>query len=110
MSSHLPRDDNGFPIPVLSLRPDGAHKIAAGPVSQKNAAAFAATTRVVSIYATGPVFMRFGGADVAAAATDHYFPAGVYYDFSVQADQVKYTHAAFLQAATGCDVYISEKE
>lgn len=108
----LPIDADLNPIPALRLKvTGGAHSVAATAASARNATAFNDATRVVSVYATGPVYLRFGGSTVTAAATDHYFPAGVYYDFAIGGDKVgHFSNLAVLRAETDCTVYISEKE
>lgn len=108
----LPLDIDNNPIPALRLKvAGGAHTIAATAVSTRNATAFNANTRVVSVYATGPVYLRFGGASVVATASDHYFPTGVYYDFAIGGGKLGFTsHVAVLRADANCTVYISEKE
>jgi hypothetical protein len=48
---------------------------------------------------------------VTAATTDHYLPAGLYYDVSLgDARQGRHTHVAAIAAETGCMVHVSEKE
>lgn len=53
-----------------------------------------------------------GGADVEADSGDHYYPAGIYYDFAIEGHaSAHYTHIAVLRAdGTDGTVYISEKE
>mgnify|MGYP003669811667 CR=1 FL=1 len=54
--------------------------------------------------------MRFGAADVVATSSDHYFPEGVYYDFSIGGNNTgHFTHLAVIRASYDCDVHISEK-
>lgn len=111
--TYLPLDLNENVIPALRLKTSGgAHSIAASTSSARNATAFNAATRVVSVYATGPVYLRFGGSSVTAANTDHYYPTGVYYDFALGGDKIAFfTHLAVLRAGdTDCVVYVSEKE
>ena len=111
MPTLMPRDENLFPIPALRLRPDGAHTVAVGAASTTNTRAFAPTTSVIGIYATGPVFLRTGEAGVTASATDHYFPANTYYDLALgDRWQGSHTHIAVVRAAGDCTLYISEKE
>src|SRR5690606_18132122 len=99
------------PIPAVRLKSTGAHTISAGAASARNSTAFAADTQVVSVYATGPVFLKFGGATVTAAATDHYYPDGVYYDFALGGEENShYTHLAVIRVTDDCTVYVSEKE
>jgi hypothetical protein len=108
----LPLDADQNPIPALRLKvTGGAHSIAATATTARNATAFNAATRIVSIFATGPVYLRFGGASVTATSADHYFPAGVYYDFAIGGDKVGLsTNLAVLRVDTDCMVYVSEKE
>ena len=111
MPTLMPRDDDSNPIPALRLKPGGSHTVAASGASTRNATPFGSDTRVIGIYATGPVFIRTGDNGVNAAATDHYFPAGVYYDLSLGSDkQGRHTHLAVRRADTDCTLYISEKE
>ena len=114
MTTLLPRDDDNNAIPAMRLRDNGSHMIAATASSARNAVPFASTTRVVSVFATGPVFLHFGKSDVTAANTDHYYPGGVYYDFAlsggVPGKSQHSTHLAVLAVGSNCTVYISEKE
>lgn len=115
MPTLLPKDADNNIIPALRLRgTGGAHVIAATAATARNTTAFNEETRVVSVYATGPVYLRFGNSTVTAGSSDHYFPNGVYYDFAVGGGDVKgprFTHLAVLRAS-GADatVYVSEKE
>lgn len=111
MSTFLPLDSNDVPMPALRLKNGGAHSINATSSSARNATALDAATRIVSVYAEQPIYVRFGDSAVTASATDHYFPAGVYYDFSVGGDNMAhYTHVAVLAVSADGSVYISEKE
>lgn len=111
MSTFLPQDSNENPIPALRLKASGAHNIAASGSSARNSVAFNSNTRVISIYADVPVYLKFGGVTVTAANTDHYFPEGVYYDMAIGGGQAAhYTHVAVLRVDGDGDVYISEKE
>lgn len=111
MATLLPRDDDYNPIPALRLRPGGAHVLPVSAASARNAAPFAAATRVIGVCATVPVFLRTGDATVTAAATDHYLPAGILYDLSLGDDrQGRHTHIAVLRAAVDGTLYVSEKE
>jgi hypothetical protein len=107
----MPFDDNLHPIPVLRFKEDGAHRIEAGSVSQRNATPFDPQTRVVGIFATGPVFLKTGNSSVTATAADHYFPGNVYYDLALgDSRRTQHTHLAVIAASDPCIVYISEKE
>ena len=111
MPLFLPKDANDNIVPAVRLKDGGAHAISVTNSSARNAAAFAADTRLISLYATGPVFLAFGGGSVTADSSDHYFPEGVYYDFSIGGDNVAhYTHVAAIRADENCTLYISEKE
>jgi hypothetical protein len=111
--TYLPTDQDQNPIPALRLKTSGgAHSLAATSSSARNSVAFSADTRVVSVYATGPVYLRFGGSSVTAANTDHYYPTGVYYDFAIGGGGkiAQTTYLAVLRVDTDCTVYVSEKE
>lgn len=111
MPTFLPTDMDDNVIPAVRLKQGGAHSISVTGTSARNATAFNAETRIVGLYATGPVYVKFGDATVSATTSDHYFPSGVYYDFSIGGGKVgHYTHIAALQADTACTLHISEKE
>lgn len=111
MPTLLPQDSDSNVIPAMRLMPGGAHHISATNSSARNSTDFNANTRVVSVYATEPVYIRFGDSTVTAAATDHYYPANVYYDFAIGEDRTgHYTRLAVLRVTGDGDVYISEKE
>jgi hypothetical protein len=107
----LPRDTDNTPIPALRLNPNGAHTINATTTSACNTAAFDEETRVVSVYATTPVYIKFGDDTVEATSSDHYFPAGLYFDFAIGGDKTLHTQylAVITPSGTGA-VYISEKQ
>ncbi len=107
----LPRDSDNTPIPALRLNPNGAHQINATSTSARNTTAFDSDTRVVSVYATGAVYMKFGDNAVTATSSDHYFPNGLYFDFAIGGDKTLQTpHLAVLAVGGDCMVYISEKQ
>lgn len=111
MPTLMPKDADNVTIPALRLRPGGSHSISVTSGSARNAVAFSADTRIVGLYATGPVFIRFGGSSVTASASDHYLPAGVYYDFAIGGGRVEHnTHVAVIRADINCTLYVSEKE
>lgn len=110
MATLLPTDQNNNPIPAMRLRPGGAHKIAASATSARNTTAFDSETQVVSVYATVGVYIRFGNSSVTATTSDHYFPAGVYYDIAIGGDGSAQTnYMAVLRESTDGNVYVSEK-
>ncbi len=112
MTTLLPTDVNNNIIPALRLKNDGAHSVAFSSISTRNSVSFNSDTKVISIYATNPVYIRFGDNTVTATANDHYFPAGVYYDIALGGDagSPHFTHIAVLRVETDGVLYISEKE
>lgn len=110
MTTFLPKDADNNPIPALRLRDGGAHAVSVTATSARNATAFDADTSVISLYATGPVYVKFGGSSVTATTSDHYFPGGVYYDVAIGGGAAGHsTHVAALRADQDCALYISEK-
>lgn len=110
MTTILPVDQNNHMIPAMRLRKNGAHSITADDTSVTNEIPFAATTRIVSLYATDDVFIEFGGEDVEADEDSHFFPGGVYYDVAIGGGNVAHcTHVAALGVNGECILYISEK-
>lgn len=112
MTTLLPLDGANHVIPAIRLKSSGAHSIAATASSACNTTAFADDTQIISLYATVPVYIKFGTSGVSATSSDHYFPAGIYYDLSVGGGAVShYTHLAVLRVGSEDGmVYISEKE
>jgi len=113
MTTLLPKDADNNIIPALRLRDNGAHSINAGTTSTTNATAFDENTKVVSVYADVPVYLSFGDSSVTATSSDHYFPAGVYYDIALSGGGAKGAHhdyVAVIRAEEDGTVYISEKE
>jgi len=107
----LPRDSDNTPIPALGLNPNGAHSLSAGNSATRNAIAFDADTRIISLYSTTPIFMAFGDATVTATSSDHYFPAGLYFDFAIGGDKTMHSPYLSVLAESGTGtVYISEKQ
>jgi len=111
MPTILPLDSDNNPIPAIRLKQGAAHAIAASDTSTRNSVAFDGDTKVVSLYATEPVYIKFGDETVTATTADHYYPSGIYYDFSIGGDKVPhYTHIAVLRVSADGAVYVSEKE
>ena len=111
MPTLLPIDQNNNAIPAMRFKAGGAHAIETGSDSQNNAVAFASDTRIISLYATKAVYIKFGSDSVAATDADHFFPAGVYYDVAIGGgDLPHYTHVAALCVSEDGVLYISEKE
>ncbi len=111
MTTFLPQDSNDNPIPALRLKDSDAHAIAVSGTSARNSTAFDTDTRVVSLYSTVPVYVVFGDSSVTATTSDHYFPAGVYYDVAIGGEKTKHnTHVAALAVNVSGNLYVSEKE
>ncbi len=112
MTTILPIDANDNAIPALRLKDNASHTVSAVTgASTVNSIGFSSETKVVSVYATGGAYIRFGESGVVASSSDHYFPEGVYYDFAIGGYGVDHTpYIAVLAADADCNVYISEKE
>ncbi|MEK7802583.1 MAG: hypothetical protein AAB276_09030 [Pseudomonadota bacterium] len=111
MPTLLPTDDNNNPIPALRLKTGAAHNVTVSATSNRNTVDFGDDTQIVSLYANVPVYIRFGDNSSVATSSDHYFPAGLYYDFAIGGEgAAKFTNVAVLRAdTTNGNVYISEK-
>jgi len=105
MGEHLPRDNDDQVIQALSLKTDGSHKIEAGQTSDRSGEL---SSKVVFLYATEAVYLRFGDATVTATATDHYFPKGVWFGFALKNIEDAHTHIAALAVDADAVLYISE--
>lgn len=105
----MPLDTLGNPIPTLGYVDGGAKTIAITNTSARNASAISSGTRVITLYATVPCFIRLGDNTVTATASDHYFPAGVYYDVAIGPD-TKDRYVAALRAEGDGTLYISERQ
>lgn len=111
MTTFLPQDSENNPIPALRLKDSGAHKVTVTGTSAANSTAFDSDTRIISLYATEDIFVKLGTSGVAATTSDHFFPAGTYYDIAIGGDRVgHYTHIAAISNGTDGILYISEKE
>lgn len=113
MTTLLPKDADNNAIPALRLKSGGAHELSVTSASTRNSQPFDGSTKVVSVYATAPVYLNFGGSSVSATSSDHYFPAGVYYDIAVSGGGgkgSKNTHVAAISVDEDATLYVSEKE
>lgn len=112
MPTLLPKDADNNPIPALRLKSGGAQTIAATGTTARNATAFNADTKVIGIYADGPVYVAIGDDSIEATSGDHYLPGELYYDIAIAGGRsgAQATHMAVLAADGDCTVYISEKE
>lgn len=113
MTTLLPKDADNNVIPALRLKNGGAHNVASGTTAQRNTTAFDDSTKIISLFATEAVYIKFGESDVVATTNDHYFPAGVYYDIALSGGAGKaaqHNYVSVLQVSTAGNVFISEKE
>lgn len=113
MTTLLPKDADNNIIPALRLRDNGAHVINTSMTTARNNMAFDKETKVIGIFATEPVFINFGDNTVMATTSDHYFPAGVYYDIAISGGSGKGAQDVYIAAlAVESDglLYVSEKE
>mgnify|MGYP001281724731 FL=1 len=110
MTSLLPQDTNGNPIPTLRLKDNAAHKISTTATSAKNIAAFSADTDVIGIYGTEDSYIKIGASDVTATDGDHFLPAGTYFDLAIGPnDTAQNAYLAAITAGGNGVIYISEK-
>jgi len=113
MTTLLPKDADNNIIPALRLKDNGAHNIVGGATAQRNLVAFDENTKIISIFATEAIYIKFGESDVIATTNDHYFPAGVYYDVAISGGGGKgaqHQYISILQVSSTGNVFISEKE
>ena len=111
MPTLMPVDSRNHPIPALRFASGKAHAIGVTATTARNATAFSADTRVVLIYATGPVYLQTGDATVTASSTDHFFPEGVYFALSLGSNlRTRHDHIAVIRADGDCILHISEME
>lgn len=110
MTSLLPQDTNGNPIPTLRLKNGGAHKINTTGASTKNISAFDADTDVIGLYATEDSFINIGTSAITASDSDHFLPAGTYFDLALGPnDTAQNAYLAVITAGGNGTLYISEK-
>jgi hypothetical protein len=113
MTTLLPKDADNNTIPALRLRDGGAHTLTISGASASNASAFDEDTKVISIYSTTDVYLKFGDAGVTSTTNDHFFPANTYYDIALSGGAGKGAHHAYMSAIRVTEdgtLYISEKE
>lgn len=107
--TNLPRDNFGFPIPVLRPKAGGSRQGVAGAASSR-VGPFTGTVRVISIWAAGDIRYQTGDAAVVATATSHKLAAGERHTISLGGDDV-HTHLAILRdGGTDVTVEVSELE
>ena len=111
MTTLLPTDVDDNPIPAVRLKDGAAHSITTSGTSAKNTTAFDSETRIISLFATEDVYIKFGGSSVTATTSDHFFPKNTYYDVAIGGGRTaQYTYIAALQVSTAGTLYVSEKE
>lgn len=110
--AYMQKDLDGNPIPALGLRDDAAHQITSSGTSARNSTAFNAATRIIFIYATENIYIKFGDDTVTATTSDHFLPAGTMFNLTIRGGKsgAQYSHVAVLQVSSGGTVYISETE
>ncbi len=110
MTTILPTDENNMPIPALRLRDGGAHKITVTATSARNAIAFDAGTRIITLYTSVAMYVRQGGPGVVATTSDHYIPAGTSCDIAIGGEEAAFSSfIAALRVDTDGILYISER-
>lgn len=111
MPTFLPRDHDNNPIPALRVKRDAAHHLTVSGSSTRNTTAFDEDTKIIGLYADVPVYIAFGDETVTATISDHYFPAGLYYDIAIRSEKGgSYSHMAVICADEDGTLHISEKE
>ena len=103
MTTLLPVDDNGNPIPALGFDYRGCHSVAVTNVSARNTAPIRAGVRIVSIVATGNCRFEVGGPGITAdLATSPFLIEGQYVDLPLLPEQ---RYIAFV-AEDDCEAHI----
>lgn len=113
MTTLLPKDADNNTIPALRLVDGGAYSLAITATPIRNTTPFDDDTKVIGLYATTPVYIKFGDNGVTATTSDHYFPANTYYDIAISGGTGKGPHDAYMSVLRVSDdgtLYISEKE
>jgi hypothetical protein len=105
----MPLDQRGNPVPTLGYLDGGDFVLTVTATSARNSTPFNAQTRVISIYATVPCFIRLGNNTVTATTGDHFIPDGTYLDIAV-GPNTKDRHLAVIRATSDGTLYISERE
>lgn len=113
MTTLLPKDADNNAIPALRMRDGGAHNVSVTATSARNTIALNTETKIISLYATADMFVKFGDNAVTATTSDHFFPGGIYYDVAIAGGAGKGPHNAYVAAIRSTEdgtLYISEKE
>lgn len=104
------RDADGAALPVLRLRPGGAHKVILSAASTR--IGFPTGTRVISVHSSVDCWIATGGETVVADETAHHLPVGAYLVLSLGDDRHggAHTHLAAVQSDAAGKLYVSELE
>ena len=109
--STAPAEVDGGIIQVMRAKDGGAHEIAIGAATARNATAFPAGARVIEVYADVACRFQSGDSSITATATDHFLPAQQTRVYSLGGDkQAQHTHIAVIQESASGTLYISELE
>jgi hypothetical protein len=104
MSTLLPIDDNGNPIPILGFDYRGTKKLSVGAASTRNTQPIASDIEVVTLIATGRCRFEVGDATVTAdAASSPFLFPGQYVDLPLRPGE---RYIAFVAEGDSCDAYI----
>ena len=110
MSTKLPVDENGEPIPVLPLLDSLAHKITSTGTAAKNTNAFDSKTRAITVYPTVDCFVRQSKDGTAATTSDHFLPGGQVRDLGVGGGPMPHRPYISVVPVSGTvDLYVSER-
>lgn len=107
--AQFPTDENRNVIPLLRLRPTGAHKINAAAASARNTVPFTEGVRAISFTVRKPIYLEFGDGTVTASVTTHCLEPGYYTQAIAGADgETQFTHMAVRRVTEDSVVDISE--
>jgi hypothetical protein len=111
--SKQPRDDGNAAIPVLGYRPNRGQSIPYTTAPARSAA-FSASVRVVSIFATDSCFIELGDANVVAnVSSSHFIPGGFYMDISLGSENDARQTSKYISVVSEGNegiLYVSERE
>ena len=111
--SKQPRDDANEPIPVLGLQPAGGSRINFNASSASLSTQFAASIRVITLYATADCYVEVGDATVQANnSTSHFVPSGFLYDIALGSELISSETSKYIStigAVASGVLHISER-
>lgn len=109
-TTNMGLDNRGNTIPLLSLRPEGAHQVSVTDTTAANDTAFDEATIVVTLFATEDMYIEFGDDTVEATDESHFLAKGIYMDYIIRDRQdLSFDYVAALQVTTAGTLYISER-